>query len=131
MRQHARCGGQILAKALAMSGGQGYLLYAMQIAAGHHEHWDGQGYPEGLVGRATPLSARIVAVADVFDALTHERPYKKAWRTDAALAYLCERRGRQFDPLVVDALCACLARDTPDWVVIDSPEPSPVPLPEP
>lgn len=131
MRGHARCGGQILQKALAMSGGQGCLLYAMQIAAGHHEHWDGQGYPEGQVGRATPLSARIVAVADVFDALTHERPYKKAWRTDAALTYLHERRGRQFDPLVVDALCACLARDTPDWVVVDSPEPLPVPLTEP
>ena len=115
MRQHAACGGQILSKALAMSGGQGYLLFARQIAAGHHEHWDGQGYPEGLSGRAIPLAARIVAVADVFDALTHDRPYKKAWPTADALAYLNERRERQFDPLVVDALVTCLAQGQPTW----------------
>ena len=119
MRQHATFGGKILSKALAMSGGQGYLLFAQQIAAGHHEHWDGQGYPEGLSGRAIPLAARIVAVADVFDALTHDRPYKKAWRTDDALAYLHVRRERQFDPLVVDALVNCLAQGRPSWAPVD------------
>ncbi|RUP24719.1 MAG: DUF3369 domain-containing protein [Curvibacter sp.] len=127
MRQHAACGGQILAKALDMSGGQGYLLYARQIAAGHHEHWDGQGYPEGLSGRAIPLAARIVAVADVFDALTHERPYKKAWPIKAALSYLMERRERQFDPLVVDALVACLAHGRPSWAPPDLPGEEPTP----
>lgn len=121
MRDHASCGGRILAKALEFSGGRGYLLYARQIAAGHHEHWDGQGYPEGLAGRAIPLAARIVAVADVFDALTHDRPYKKAWRTEEAVQYLIERRERQFDPLVVDALVACLARGRPAWAPVDQP----------
>jgi two-component system response regulator RpfG len=74
------------------------------IALRHHERYDGSGYPDGLIGDAIPLEARIVAVADVFDALISERPYKQAWSMDAALGYLYAQRGRLFDPACVDAL---------------------------
>jgi putative two-component system response regulator len=77
---------------------------AQQIALHHHERWDGQGYPHGLNGSDIPLVARIVAVADSFDALTHPRPYKEAWSIPEALAELQRERGWQFDPDVVDAL---------------------------
>ena len=62
-----------------MVDGVSYLTYGAQIAGGHHEHFDGAGYPNGLKGRAIPIAARIVAVVDVFDALLHERPYKEPW----------------------------------------------------
>jgi len=80
------------------------------IALGHHERYDGSGYPNGLVGDHIPLCARIVAVADVFDALTSARPYKPAWPVEQALAYLVEQRGRHLDPRLVDAFLA-LERD--------------------
>lgn len=73
------------------------------IALRHHERYDGSGYPDGLVGDEIPLEARIVAVADVFDALISPRPYKKAWEKDAA-RLTCTQRGRLFDPACVDAL---------------------------
>ena len=76
---------------------------AAQIAEGHHERWDGRGYPKGLSGEAIPLAARIVAIADVFDALTTERPYKKALSVDSALAIFEGERGRHFDPACLDA----------------------------
>jgi len=79
------------------------LRTAAEIAATHHERWDGQGYPRGLVGEAIPLSGRIVAVADVFDALTRERPYKPAWPAEEAVAEIVAQGGRQFDPWVVAA----------------------------
>lgn len=74
-----------------------------QIAISHHEKFDGSGYPHGLKGRAIPLFGRIVAVADVFDALTSERPYKRAWELDRATALIRESRGGHFDPDCVDA----------------------------
>ncbi|SJZ63663.1 two-component system, response regulator RpfG [Lysobacter spongiicola DSM 21749] len=74
------------------------------IAFRHHERYDGSGYPDGLVGEDIPLEARIVAVADVFDALVSPRPYKPAWEIEAALSYLRDQRGRLFDPRCVDAL---------------------------
>jgi len=80
--------------------------HAMDIALYHHEKYDGSGYPHGLVGEAIPLSARIVALADVWDALTSERPYKQAWSEDDALAYIKRERGRHFDPELVDAFVA-------------------------
>jgi putative two-component system response regulator len=64
--------------------------------------WDGSGYPNGLAGAAIPLVGRIVAIADVFDALTSVRPYKTAWTTEAAIGYLKEQKGRHFDPMLVD-----------------------------
>jgi response regulator RpfG family c-di-GMP phosphodiesterase len=76
------------------------------IALGHHEKYDGSGYPNGLVGDHIPLCARIVAVADVYDALTSIRPYKPAWTTDQAFEYLVSQRGRHFDPRLVEAFAA-------------------------
>lgn len=79
------------------------LRLAEQIAMTHHERWAGGGYPRGLAGPEIPLIGRVVALADVFDALIHERPYKKAWSLDRALEEIAGERGRQFDPMVVDA----------------------------
>ncbi|MGI9099172.1 MAG: HD domain-containing phosphohydrolase [Solirubrobacteraceae bacterium] len=98
MKAHARIGAEILA------GSRSPLLHlAERIALTHHERWDGCGYPAGLHGEQTPLGGRIVAVADVFDALTHERPYKDAWPVDEAVGEILSQAGRQFDPGVVDA----------------------------
>jgi putative two-component system response regulator len=71
------------------------------IAESHHEKWDGAGYPQGLRGEEIPLAARIVAIADVFDALTSERPYKKAWTVEEATAFIRKESGSHFDPKLV------------------------------
>lgn len=84
------------------------LRMARSIALGHHEKWDGSGYPFGLKGTDISVEARIVAIADVFDALTSERPYKKAWPTEQAVAYICEHSGSHFDPDLVAAFERCL-----------------------
>jgi PAS domain S-box-containing protein len=101
-----------------LSGSSSHVLQmAEEIAFAHHEWWDGSGYPLGLKGDEIPLAARIVAVVDVFDALTHQRPYKRAWPVDDAAAEIHRLRGTQFDPLVVDAFDRLdpyeLARQTP------------------
>jgi two-component system response regulator RpfG len=98
MRQHPVIGYEILKGSASQ-----YVRMGALIALGHHERYDGSGYPNGLVGDHIPLPARIVAVADVYDALTSERPYKKAWPADRAIGLLKEQRGRHFDPRVVDA----------------------------
>lgn len=99
MREHPRIGHQLL------SGSQNrFIQMGAVIALRHHERYDGSGYPDGLIGDEIPLEARIVAVADVFDALISPRPYKHAWDMDAALAYLYAQRGRLFDPRCVEAL---------------------------
>lgn len=99
MRRHPRIGYELLA------GSQNrFIQVGALIALRHHERYDGSGYPDGLAGEAIPLEARIVAVADVFDALISPRPYKEAWTIDAALAWLYAQRGRLFDPHCVDAL---------------------------
>lgn len=96
MKTHTIIGANIL------SGGDSELLsMAREIALSHHEKWDGSGYPTGLRGDAIPLVGRIVAVADVFDALTSERPYKKAWSVDDAVAFMNQQSGQHFDPLVI------------------------------
>ena len=98
MREHPRIGASIL------SGSNSEVLQtAEEIAQSHHEWWDGTGYPAGLVGNEIPLTARIVAVADVFDALTHMRPYKGPWPVAEAVAEINRLGGRQFDPQVVEA----------------------------
>jgi len=79
---------------------------AERVALCHHERWDGGGYQNGLCGEEIPLAGRIVAVADVFDALTHERPYKEAWPVEEAVEEVLAQRGRQFDPAVVDAFAS-------------------------
>jgi len=85
-----------------------FLRPALEIPYCHHEKWDGSGYPRGLQGDQIPLSARIFAVIDVWDALTHDRPYRKAWSRDAALAYIREQSGKHFDPRVAELFIAML-----------------------
>jgi diguanylate cyclase (GGDEF)-like protein len=98
MKRHTLIGGRLL------SGGRSEVLnMARQIALSHHERWDGNGYPYGLTGQEIPLVGRIVALADVFDALIHKRPYKSAWEKADALAELARQRGRHFDPELTDA----------------------------
>ena len=84
------------------------LSLASIVALEHHEKWNGKGYPKGLVGEQINLYARIVAIADVFDALTSERPYKKAWETQKAIDLITSERGNHFDPKLVDAFNACI-----------------------
>ena len=84
---------------------------AANVALLHHEHFDGSGHPFGLRGHATPLAARIASVADVFDALLTERPYKRAWSKSETIRYIQAERERQFDPACVDALIAITETD--------------------
>jgi PAS domain S-box-containing protein len=79
-----------------------YLRPSIEIPYLHHEKWDGTGYPQGLKGEQTPLAARIFAIVDVYDALTSDRPYRKAWTKADALNYICEQSGKHFDPRVVE-----------------------------
>lgn len=79
-----------------------YLQPALDIPYCHHEKWDGSGYPRGLKGEQIPLSARIFAVVDVYDALTSDRPYREAWTNQKALKYITENAGKHFDPEVVE-----------------------------
>ena len=115
MRRHPLLGHEILAGSPSR-----YLQMGAVIALGHHERFDGSGYPQGLAGEDIPLPARIVAVADVFDALTSNRPYKRAWSFQDALKYLRSESGRHFDPdcvrafeLRIDAVAAIM-RDLAD-----------------
>lgn len=89
------------------------LELAMEIAFTHQERWDGSGYPRGLAGEQIPLAGRIVAVADVFDALTHERPYKHAWSVDEALTEIIRQSGRSLDPCVTRAFLSVCHQSTP------------------
>jgi putative two-component system response regulator len=79
-----------------------YLHPALDIPYSHHEKWDGSGYPRGLKGDQIPLAARLFAVVDVWDALTSDRPYRRAWTNENALAYIKEQSGKHFDPQIVD-----------------------------
>jgi putative two-component system response regulator len=103
MRTHPEIGARIIG-----DHAEGMLAMARRIALYHHEKWDGSGYPQGLAGEAIPLEARIVAVADVFDALTSTRPYKRAWSFDDAVAFLQAESGRHFDPALVEAFLGLL-----------------------
>lgn len=103
MEKHAAAGSILLAKANALVEGSPYFELATQIARSHHERYDGNGYPDRLTGETIPLAARIVAVADVFDALISSRPYKRAWTEEETITYIRDNAGSQFDPKVVDA----------------------------
>ena len=96
MAEHAVIGAQIVR-------GIEFLEPAMEIVRSHHERWDGEGYPDGLAGEEIPLAARVFAVADVFDALTTDRPYRRASSLPEARAMIVAESGTQFDPGVVDA----------------------------
>lgn len=105
MKTHTTKGAEML------SGGSSELLQRAEvIARSHHERWDGSGYPDGLKGEEIPLSARLAAIADVFDALTSERPYKKAWDPDEAAAEILRGRGSHFMPELVDCFISVLPR---------------------
>ena len=103
MKQHAVIGYEVLSE-----GNSPLLKVAAEIAHTHHEKFDGSGYPNNLAGENIPLFGRIVAVADVFDALTSERPYKNAWDIEKAQNFLREGAGKHFDP-------ACVAAFLDDW----------------
>lgn len=105
MRRHPLIGYEILRDSQSR-----FVQMGALIALRHHERWDGSGYPDGLKGDAIPLPARIVALADVFDALTSERPYKRAWEAGESFDYIKANRGTLFDPGCVDVFLANQAR---------------------
>lgn len=96
MRQHTVAGERIIST-------DPFFTMARKIARSHHENWDGSGYPDGLAGEAIPLAARVVHVADVFDALTSDRTYKRAWAAEEAVRAIRDGSGQMFDPAVVEA----------------------------
>jgi two-component system response regulator RpfG len=99
MQEHTRHGHELL-----RDSSSGFIQVAAEIALNHHERWDGSGYPEGKSGENIPISARVVAVADVLDALTTPRAHRDAWNWNAALEHLDKQSGRQFDPALIRAL---------------------------
>lgn len=99
MRTHATIGAAML-----VGGHSALVQTAERIARSHHERWNGKGYPDGCAEDSIPIEARVVAVADVFDALTHKRPYRPAWSIEKTVAAIVAERGCHFDPAVVDAL---------------------------
>ncbi len=103
MRSHAQIGADIIGEHPS-----GLLQMARSIALTHHEKWDGTGYPNGLKGEDIPLTGRIVAIADVFDALTSVRPYKAAWSVEEALELLRRESGKHFDPQLVELFLGCM-----------------------
>lgn len=106
MRTHTTIGAEILSGSRVPT-----LRMAAEIALCHHERWDGAGYPRGLAGDEIPLPARIVAVADFYDALAHDRPYRPAWPLARIVAELRSQAGRQFDPRVVEAFLRIVERE--------------------
>ena len=108
MKTHTTAGKKIMDHTISTVEGDSYLKEARNMAAYHHERWDGKGYPEGLHGEVIPLSARIMAVADVFDALASPRVYKPAFPLEKALAILQEGSGTQFDPKCVEVFMESL-----------------------
>ena len=119
MQAHANIGAQIL------SGSEFAILQtAEQIASSHHERWDGSGYPRGLAGEDIPLAGRLVALADVFDALVHERPYKPAWPVDRAVDEIVSLAGSHFDPTVVHAFVGLDHERLVDAITLAAPEPA-------
>jgi putative two-component system response regulator len=108
MKTHVEIGRRALVSAIAESSTTtDFLQYAIEIVRGHHEKWDGTGYPKGLSGDEIPLSARIMAVADVYDALTSRRIYKPAFAHEVAVQIIVEGKGRHFDPRIVDVFGRC------------------------
>ena len=111
MQRHPDIGRVLLERAAALLDGVSYLTFGALVAGNHQERFDGSGYPRGISGHAIPLCARIVAAAEVFDALLSERPYRAAWSCPAVLAYFRQQAGKQFDPQVVEALLDVVGPD--------------------
>jgi putative two-component system response regulator len=107
MRQHPEIGGDTLRSVVEQFRGNTFLTMGMEIAYSHHERWDGGGYPYGLAGDKIPLAARLVAVADAYDAITSRRPYKGAFGHEEAVRRITVDRGLHFDPALVDGFLAC------------------------
>ncbi len=103
MKKHTEYGRNAIAQAQSEAGGTSFLRYGREIAYSHHEHWDGNGYPLGLAGEQIPLSARLMAVADVYDAIISKRCYKPAYPHEHAMAVIAQGRGTHFDPDIADA----------------------------
>ena len=103
MKTHAIIGEKTLAATKHDKEHSRLLTVAQNIAGGHHEYWNGEGYPRGLQGQQIPLEARIMALADVYDALVSERVYKKSWAHESAVQFITKKKDIQFDPLVVEA----------------------------
>jgi response regulator RpfG family c-di-GMP phosphodiesterase/HAMP domain-containing protein len=112
IEQHPMIGGQVLRKCEAQMEAQGHQIFqiAIEIAECHHEKFNGSGYPQRLKGQQIPLSARIVTVADVFDALTSKRPYKEAWSIELALEHMKKETNIHFDPYIIEAMERSLPR---------------------
>ena len=109
MKTHTVLGrNAILAAEKLLDAPNDFLRFGREIALSHHERWDGRGYPEGLAGEAIPVSARLMAVADVYDALISRRPYKEPFSHKEAVAIIEAERGRHFDPDVTDAFLSCV-----------------------
>jgi putative two-component system response regulator len=114
MRTHTTVGAELLSKSNIP-----HMQMAEEIARSHHEWWDGGGYPGNVSGSAIPLSARITALADVFDALTHKRPYKEPWSIDSALAEIARLKGSQFDPQLTDVFLVLVSKLRKKYVDLD------------
>ncbi len=114
IKPHTSIGGKLL-WGLYSKNGSNFLKIAYEIAIGHHEKWDGTGYPKGLMGQQIPFAARIMAVSDVYDALTSKRCYKEAMSTEKAARIISDGAGRQFDPLIVESFWE--TRD--EWLTIN------------
>ena len=108
MKTHTTEGKKIMDSVISTVEGENYLMEARNMAAYHHERWDGKGYPENLSGEAIPLSARIMSVADVFDALTSPRVYKPAFSLEKSIEILQEGNGTQFDPKCIEVFLESL-----------------------
>ncbi|MBQ3888449.1 MAG: HD domain-containing protein, partial [Clostridia bacterium] len=106
MKHHTTDGKEILDEILVSTAETGYLREAVDMAYCHHEKWDGTGYPRGLKGEEIPLAARVMAVADVFDALISKRSYKEPFSFEQAVEIIKEGSGKHFDPRVVEAFLA-------------------------
>jgi HD-GYP domain-containing protein (c-di-GMP phosphodiesterase class II) len=117
MQLHTLAGERILS-------GSGFFERARRIARGHHENWDGSGYPDAIGKDRIPIEARIVHLVDVFDALCHDRVYKKAWPQDRAVAAIRAAKGAMFDPEVVVAFDSAMAEGV--WNEDESPPDEPV-----
>lgn len=102
MKNHAELGGQTIQRMINETNVESFLYIAKDMAHYHHEKWDGSGYPRGLKGGEIPISARIMAIVDVYDALTTKRPYKEALSHEKALEIILEGKGKSFDPKIIE-----------------------------
>lgn len=115
MKTHTTIGGELL-KGLYQKNSSSFLKIAYELTIGHHEKWDGSGYPEGLAGEEIPLPARIMALADVYDALTSRRCYKDVFPSERAKSIIESESGKQFDPLLVEAFLTT----EDEWIKVQS-----------